>query len=227
MRANVKKVHEIETRDKILKAAEDTFAREGYSGSSIKAIATEAGVTGAMIHYYFESKEKLYYAVLDHIVADFEAMAHEIVGTKKPPVERLKIYFNWLFEYAVQHPNLSRLMVMGIGGVESAYFENVVERCLKPLFEMGVGFVEKGIEQEIFRRVDAKHLLVAFYGMMLPYFTDHRFFTMLIGNEALSEDELEKRKKCLVDILFCALGVELTPEYGKVLPLPTVKITTA
>lgn len=50
-------------RDRILKAAEDLFAREGYHGTSMRAIAREAGVGLPLVVYHFETKEQLYTAI--------------------------------------------------------------------------------------------------------------------------------------------------------------------
>ncbi len=54
----------IETKDKILDAAERLFAENGYLATSLRRIMNEAGVNVAAVHYYFRSKESLLEAVL-------------------------------------------------------------------------------------------------------------------------------------------------------------------
>lgn len=51
--------------EEILKAAEDEFFKNGYDASSTAIIASRAGVTHAMVNYYFRSKEKLFVRILD------------------------------------------------------------------------------------------------------------------------------------------------------------------
>src|SRR5260370_21733269 len=51
------------TKARILAAAERLFADNGFDGVSLRAIAREAKVQIALIHYHFESKEGLYRAV--------------------------------------------------------------------------------------------------------------------------------------------------------------------
>jgi len=51
---------------KIFAAATRMFAELGFKGASTRAIAKAAGVKQVMIHYYFNSKEQLYEAVLKH-----------------------------------------------------------------------------------------------------------------------------------------------------------------
>jgi AcrR family transcriptional regulator len=54
----------IQTRDRILDAAERLFADHGFEGASIRAIVEAAKVNLAAVHYHFHSKEALLEAVL-------------------------------------------------------------------------------------------------------------------------------------------------------------------
>jgi AcrR family transcriptional regulator len=54
-----------DTKARILEAAFQRLAREGYAALSVREIARDAGVNFALIHYHFESKDKLVIAVLD------------------------------------------------------------------------------------------------------------------------------------------------------------------
>lgn len=56
-----------ETRERVLLAAQRTFAGLGYEATTNKAIADEAGITTGAIYHYFDSKSELYAAVLDHV----------------------------------------------------------------------------------------------------------------------------------------------------------------
>jgi AcrR family transcriptional regulator len=49
----------------IINTAEKLFSLTGFDGTSVRDIATEAGVNVAMISYYFGSKEKLMEAVFE------------------------------------------------------------------------------------------------------------------------------------------------------------------
>ena len=49
-----------ETTTRILDAAERLFARDGLHGVTLRAVAAEAGVDTALVHYYFEDKARLF-----------------------------------------------------------------------------------------------------------------------------------------------------------------------
>ncbi len=54
--------------EEILQAAEEEFFRNGYEATSTDIIAKRAGVTHAMVNYYFRTKEKLFVQILDNHV---------------------------------------------------------------------------------------------------------------------------------------------------------------
>jgi AcrR family transcriptional regulator len=56
------------TRDRILDAAEQLFAEEGFAGTSLREITSLAGANVAAVNYHFGSKEELLRAVLSRIV---------------------------------------------------------------------------------------------------------------------------------------------------------------
>ena len=55
-----------QTRADILEAAEDQFARRGFAGTTIDSIAQKTRRSKRMVYYYFNSKAKLYVAVLEN-----------------------------------------------------------------------------------------------------------------------------------------------------------------
>jgi AcrR family transcriptional regulator len=45
--------------DRIAAAARESFARDGWAGTTLRGVAKSAGVDPALVHYYFRSKEVL------------------------------------------------------------------------------------------------------------------------------------------------------------------------
>lgn len=88
-----KAVAEGEGRDAaatILKAALEVFVRDGFHGTSIRAIAKEAGVSIALIYYHFPSKEEILRTMMLRVTSDMLAdlrAARDAAGPK--PADRL------------------------------------------------------------------------------------------------------------------------------------------
>lgn len=67
----------LSTRDRILQAAFSVLSRQGYENTSIKDIATEAGVAQGLVHYHYKSKQQLVLAVLEFVCHKVELGAVE------------------------------------------------------------------------------------------------------------------------------------------------------
>ena len=55
-----------DTKDKIIEVAATLFARNGFSGTSVREIAKQADVNLSAINYHFDNKDKLYLQVFAH-----------------------------------------------------------------------------------------------------------------------------------------------------------------
>ncbi len=75
--------------ERILDAAETEFSQNGYSETSLRIIARQAGVTQALLSYYFGSKQGLYESVFmrrsQAIVQEREESLAELFSRKKTP----------------------------------------------------------------------------------------------------------------------------------------------
>ncbi|MBK8725475.1 MAG: TetR/AcrR family transcriptional regulator [Holophagaceae bacterium] len=66
--------------DQILDAARKVFSLEGLKGSSIRAIAREAGCDPALIYYHFESKEAMFLALVDQKLTPLAAALKDLAA---------------------------------------------------------------------------------------------------------------------------------------------------
>lgn len=70
---------EVTTKNKILDAAENLFAINGFTGTSLRTIIKKAGVNTASVHYHFGSKEGLIEAILHRRVGPFNKERLELL----------------------------------------------------------------------------------------------------------------------------------------------------
>lgn len=71
----------------ILLAAEDEFLKNGYDATSTAVIAGKAGVTHAMVNYYYRTKEQLFMKVLDGCTAELLGKIKLLMKADGPFVE--------------------------------------------------------------------------------------------------------------------------------------------
>jgi AcrR family transcriptional regulator len=78
-----------DTRAAILAAARASFAARGYTGTTVRAVAAEAGVDPALVHHYFGTKDDLFLAALELPVDPREVTAPVVAGGPDGAGERL------------------------------------------------------------------------------------------------------------------------------------------
>lgn len=100
-----------DTRQRLLNIAEQLFAERGFYGVSIAAIASEVGFTKQGLLHYFNSKEKLYGAILQRISDDFQDHQKEALQASEDPVERLKKFYAALAEPTETNMQRTRLLM--------------------------------------------------------------------------------------------------------------------
>jgi AcrR family transcriptional regulator len=100
------------TENLILEAAESEFLEKGFELARTMSIAQRAGVTHAMLHYYFRTKEQLFQKVVEQkfqLIADMVLVPFS--SSELPVKERLTQGIGAHFDLLMKNPQLSRFLV--------------------------------------------------------------------------------------------------------------------
>src|SRR5437762_12613107 len=120
------------TKGRILAAAEEVFAAKGYEGASTRDIAARAGVNISSLHYHWESKETLYFAVFrnvfDQIVDLLENTLPPLLGSHRERRAVVDVAMGALFDFFAGNPNVPKLLLRRI--IDDADADLVIERDL-------------------------------------------------------------------------------------------------
>ena len=126
-----------DTRQRLLDIAEQLFAERGFYGVSIAAIANEVGFTKQGVLHYFNSKEKLYGAILQRISDDFQKQQNEAEQAFEEPKERLKLFYAALAEPTDTNTRRTRLLMRElldnnarVVSAENWYLREFLERLI-------------------------------------------------------------------------------------------------
>jgi len=94
-----------QTREAILEAARELFARKGYAGTTVRAIAARLELTDPAIYYHFHSKRNLWENVLDSASVQAPALPAE-----SDPEEVTDWLIDFFFAY-VEQAGLVRMLL--------------------------------------------------------------------------------------------------------------------
>lgn len=158
-----------ETRQLLLEAATQEFAREGYAGANINRISKAAGFAKGTIYNYFPSKRDLMLALIDQISALHLEYIDERVRQEDDPARRLEQFFEAGFAFVADYLPQARVMINNLYGPD-AEFKETMFRAYLPMFDLvGREIIAPGVAQGVFRQVDpattAQLLMTIYLGM--------------------------------------------------------------
>jgi TetR/AcrR family transcriptional regulator len=158
------------TQQQILDAAEYEFSRHGLNGARMSAIANRSEVTTATLHYYFESKESLYKAVLQRPVDEVQTMFGQLNFDSFSPEEALKHIIRIAIANEAQNPQRQMLWFQEASQNQGAYFK---ECNVLGIHEHLLKILERGIAEGYFRPLKPFLALTHILSVCLFYFTVH------------------------------------------------------
>jgi TetR/AcrR family transcriptional regulator len=190
-------------RRRILDAAERVFAERGYAGAATREIAEAAGIRKRMLFYYFASKEALYRAVLERLVAGMVAI-HERFRDEPGPVGLADAVGGITAFTAANLPGLKILVreIMDSG----PHLPVLAREHLGPLFAAGGSEVARNMAEGVFRPGDPMHVLMNVGGLTLWYFLMIPLLELVWDRAPLSAEVLAERAAVVGDFVMSGLA---------------------
>ena len=100
------------TEQQILRVAELEFLSKGYNGARTTSIAKAAGVTHAMLHYYFRTKELLFERIIDKKMTEITPLITYLIGNESLPlVDRIREAVSVHFDFIMANPDLPKFLM--------------------------------------------------------------------------------------------------------------------
>src|SRR3954463_2444617 len=114
-------------RPEVLDAALKLFLRGGYDGTSMQAVADQAGVTKPVVYACFDSKDELFRSLLrreeQRILAEIQGAFEE--ADLSDPETTLTEGFIGFLRAVGESPDVYRLVFMGEGGGNAAVADRI------------------------------------------------------------------------------------------------------
>ena len=203
--------HQRDTEALILQAAEREFLEKGYSGAKTTAIAQAAGVTHAMLHYYFGTKEKLFEKIVADKMDKLKRVMFGVIGNPDLPLrERLKQGVEQHFDFIAENPHLPRFIFNELH--EHPDRIDQVKNSIASIAAKAITTLQNEIDRKAAsgecRPVDARMLMLDIASLNLFPFVAAPLISSSFGKLFEGRDEfLEMRKKENVRTVLGKLGL--------------------
>ncbi len=156
-------------RGRLLDAALACFGRKGIAATSLRDIATEAGVTPALLHYYFGDKAQLQQEVIARkILPVFAALREPLAQAGDDIAALIAGFVGGIGRIVAEHPWLPPLWVREVLCEGGALRDLLFDRIGPQLPQMMAGrFAEAQARGRINPDLDPRLLMVSLVGLTL------------------------------------------------------------
>ena len=169
----------------ILQAAEEEFLVKGFDGARTTTIAERAGVTHAMLHYYFRTKEQLF----ERIVAKITTLVMQTIlaamgDPQKPIVERIQSGVASHFDLVAAHPLLPRFFLNEVVLRPERYhlLDDSLKEKITELFAQLQTEADRAAREGEMEAVDMRQLFLSIVSLNVFPFLVLPFAGLLLGD---------------------------------------------
>jgi AcrR family transcriptional regulator len=185
------------TRERILRTAIIEFSEKGYSGARVLAICRKSRANPRMIYHYFGGKDRLYVAVLEHVLGELRAEELKLDFEYVSPVEGMMQLFDFTYEHFGKHPELIHIL-----SGENLLRARFLKRSSKtpvvasPLIAMIGELLKRGEKARVFRRgIDPLQLYVAMVGFAYFHRSNAHTLSVIFKSDILTADWQAEHKR--------------------------------
>jgi AcrR family transcriptional regulator len=179
------------------------FGKEGYSGTSLDAVASAVGVRKQTLLYYFPTKDALLEACMAAAGERLARALEEALAGKEATWDRAEAVIHAVFSLAQEWPEFPAF-VREAGRLGPDAFQRFAA-ALDPLRARAVAFLDRAMEAGEIRRQDPALLLFTLYTAVVGSLTEASVLHAVVGADK-SRASLHRREREVVAFVRSALA---------------------
>lgn len=198
------------TRARILNAAKQEFAARGLGGARIDDIATRAGANKRMIYYYFESKERLFQAVLEEAYLGIRQAERGLELDHLEPRAALETLVRFTWTYYLDNPEFIALVnSANLHRARHLTESEPVRQSSRGLVGMVRSILDRGVAKGVFRDgIDPVQLNITIAAIGFYYLTNRFTGEILFERDFMSPPRLEERLEFNIETIMRLVSAE-------------------
>lgn len=194
-------------RARLLDAAIACYVRHGIAATSLRAIASEAGVNPALLHYYFGDKQQLQEAVSsERLVPVFLSLRDSLMGEGwngegRDVFDLIGGFVAGIGRIVAEHPWLPSLWVREVLCEGGALRESVLFQQIGPVLPqmMARRFAQAQADGRINPDLDPRLLMVSLIGLTLFPAASAPIWRFMFDADDLDQDAQRRHALALLD----------------------------
>jgi|ADurb_Cas_03_Slu_FD_contig_21_3028199_length_715_multi_3_in_0_out_0_1 AcrR family transcriptional regulator len=185
---------ERDTRERLLDAAVTLFAEQGIAATRVAEIAVHAGVTPAMVHYYFKSRDQLLDTIVAERIERFIALIWDpITGSEDDPLALVKGLVSRILKASHVMPWLPPLWVREIVSEGGQLREKILQRIPRDKLRQLADCLKAGQEKGVVNpEIDPRLILISILGLTLLPLAAAKIWNHIPSLERVSKENLAR-----------------------------------
>jgi len=179
----------------ILATALREFAQHGFAGARIDRMAIQADVNKRLIYYYFESKDKLFLAVLERVYADIRTAEQALHLDEMDPAEAIRQLVSFTWHYYLAHPEFITLLNSeNLHQAAHLKQSSRIQEMNSPLIALLASVLDRGRRAGLFRDgVDPVQLYISIASVCYFYLSNNATLSAIFGRDLRTPKALAQR----------------------------------
>ncbi|HEY6101882.1 MAG TPA: TetR/AcrR family transcriptional regulator [bacterium] len=118
---------ETATKDRILGAAVDVFARKGYHGAGVEDIVAVSGTSKGAFYHYFASKRAIFLTLMDTLADSVEQGVESAISGEQGAIAKVEAALRVVVETAAAQRDLAKILLVEAVGLGPEFEEKRLE----------------------------------------------------------------------------------------------------
>ncbi|MCB0606153.1 MAG: TetR/AcrR family transcriptional regulator [Lewinellaceae bacterium] len=155
------------TEQKIKDAARLVFLQKGYAGARMEEIAAHAGITKAMLHYYFRSKEKLFEVIFDEVFRSAIPRISTVLTSDLDTIGKIEAFVDAYIGILMENPHVPIFILHELNSNPERFVQKIKEKHGFPDISVIFGEIMNSMMEGKIRAYHPFHLLMNVLGMCI------------------------------------------------------------
>ena len=194
------------TEEAILQVARKAFTQKGLSGARMQDIADEAGINKALVHYYFESKEKLFAIIFEQEFGKFFSNLAAVLTAGTPLFEKIGQIVTLDIERLSQFPDMPLFVINELSRNPEMIANRFKQMQTKKVLESFQQQINGEIKKRAIKKITAQQLLINIQSLsVFPFIAKPMIKKVMQMNEKQYQEMIQLRKKEVAAFIISAI----------------------
>jgi TetR/AcrR family transcriptional regulator len=198
---------DIQTEEKIFKAATVVFEEKGLTGARMKDIADRAGINKALLHYYFRTKNLLFSAVFTKLAQKLFAKFSPVLEKDLTLEEKIRFFVREHIDFLKQNPRLPGFIINEINQNPERLRKLISKIDIKKIWAAMLENHTEELKRYNISEESIPQIMTSIVSLTIFPFAARGILEVIFRSvEVDFDDYIEERKEFLADFIINALS---------------------